>query len=161
MKKLEDGSQPLENPRLEIYCIEQSAGLSQEDATHVAGLGWEMRREPGEVISTTKSRLARQTLRRLNARLAVLAEIERGVDPTEHREFLSRNRRARAELDWFRLVLISGGVEPDVDSDGNLVLPPPTNAKERYPKDHATSEGSRWVQVGRWAAASEATLEKG
>lgn len=131
--KIEDGSQPLEDPKLEIFVLERAAGLSEEDARHVAGLAWSMPMEPGEKVTPTKSRLARQTLRRIDARLSVLAELERGVDPEEYREFLARNRRAVAELRWFRMVVDCGGVEPDFDSDGKLI-PPPKKTKTPQPQ---------------------------
>ena len=124
-----DGTEPLENPRHEIYAIERAAGLSEDDAMFVSGAAWVMPREPGEKVTPTKSRVQRQTLRRIDARLSVLAEIERGLDEAKHAEFLSRNRRATAELRWFRMVVDHSGVEPDFDADGNLI-PPRTRTKQ-------------------------------
>ena len=140
--KHEAGSQPLGNPRLEIYCVEVAAGMSEDDASHIAGLGWEMRREPGETVSPTRSRIQRQVGRRLDARIAVLDELERGVDPVEHREFLSRNRRARAELHWFKIVLDNSGVEPDIDEDGNVV-PAAKKIKKETPSNRDTA--GKWL----------------
>jgi hypothetical protein len=121
MKKPRDGTQPLAHPRHEIYCVERGAGLTEEDALHVSGAAYTMSREPGEKVFKA-SQLQKQILRRVNARLKLLRFIEDGLDLIEHSGFIIRNRRAAAELNWFRLVVECGGVEPDEDETGNLIL---------------------------------------
>lgn len=134
-QQTEDGSMPLRNPRHEIFACEVGSGMSPQDAGYVAGLGWELRQEQGERVCSTKSQIARQTLRRVDARLAVLVELERGLNMTEHREFLLRNKRVSAELRWFRMVVEYGGVEPEEDSDGNLLPLPKKTKKPTPPQD--------------------------
>jgi len=139
--KTEDGSQPLENPKLEIYVIEQAAGMTEHDAREVSGMDWEMPIEPGEKVTAKRSRLAIQILRRVDARLAVLAELERGCDPVEHKEFLARNRRAAAELNWVRMVVAAGGVEPVFDEQGELIERP-KRRKLAAQTEHHTQGGT-------------------
>jgi hypothetical protein len=122
MSSPEPGSEPLEDPKCEILAIELAAGLSTQDAEQVAGIRWHMPMEPGERVTATRSRIQKQTLRRVDARLRVLTELCRGVDAMEHSEFLLRQRRAIAELTWFRLVLDCSGVEPDFDDDGKQIV---------------------------------------
>jgi hypothetical protein len=117
------GSVPLKNARHEIYALERAAGLSETDAGHVAGVAWTMLQEPGERLQGRHSIVQRQALRRLDARLGVLNEIQRGLDEVEYREFLLRNKRAIAELSWFRMIVSNSGIEPPEDSNGNLILP--------------------------------------
>ena len=117
----EPGSQPLEDPRREIYCVEMAAGMVEEDAKLVAGVDFYIAVGPGEKVSPKRTRVQTQTLRRVNARLAILAELERGLDEREDRHFLARNRRATAELRWFKLVLEHSGLEPEFDDDGRMI----------------------------------------
>ena len=117
------GSVPLENARHEIYALERAAGLSKTDAEYVAGVGWAMLQEPGERLQGRHNTVQRQALRRLDARIAVLKEIQTGVDEVEYREFLLRNSRAIAELTWFRMIVSNSGIEPPEDDDGQLILP--------------------------------------
>ena len=76
-------------------------------------------------IFTNKTAIQRQALRRIEARIAVLTCLQRDLDDTnpDTRQFLMRNRRAIAELEWFRLVLQNSGTEPDFDDDDNLIPP--------------------------------------
>ena len=64
--KIEDGSEPLANPKHEIYALERAAGLSEEDARGVASLDWAMPLEPGEKVTPTRSRIQKQTLMRIS-----------------------------------------------------------------------------------------------
>ena len=123
MNQAEPGSVPLENARHEIYALERAAGLSKTDAEYVAGVGWAMLQEPGERLQGRHNTVQRQALRRLDARIAVLKEIQTGVDEVEYREFLLRNNRAIAELTWFRMIVSNSGIEPPEDDDGQLILP--------------------------------------
>ena len=141
MRNPEDGSQPIGHPKVEIYAIEMAAGLSESDARNVSGIDWTMLIEPGEKVPHKRNRVQIQTLRRMNARLAVLAEIERGLDPVEHREFLFRNRRAVAELRWFKMVIEAGGVEPDFDEDGQLIP-----QKKKSPNRQTRGQYERSIQ---------------
>ncbi len=145
MEKPDDGTPPLANPRHEIYAVERAADISEEDAVFTSGVLWKMRKEPAERVCSTKSQIARQILRRVDARLAVLVELEHGLDMPEHAEFLLRNKRATAELRWFKMVVEYGGVEPEEDSDGNLI-PPPKRGKQATP-----SRGAR----GKFLPSSE------
>ncbi len=120
----EPGSIPLQNPRHEIYAVERAAGLCEQDAEFVAGTAWVIPMEPGESVSPTRTRVQKQTLRRVDARLKVLAELERGLNGVQDREFLLRNARVRAELSWFKLVVECSGIEPEFDEAGRFIAPP-------------------------------------
>lgn len=133
------GSQPHRNPRYEIYCVERAAGLSEQDALNICGAEFPLLMQPGEKTTPTRSRVQRQILKRLDTRIAAIDECERGVDREEHHEFILRNSRARAELDWIRLVVLNGGVEPELDDDG-APLPPATTAKQFTPQPEAGPE---------------------
>ena len=123
MNQAEPGSTPLENARHEIYALERAAGLSETDAGYVAGIGWTILQQPGERLQGRHNTVQRQALRRLDARIAVLKEIQTGLDEIEYREFLLRNNRVIAELSWFRMVVSNSGIEPPEDDDGQLILP--------------------------------------
>ena len=135
MNQAEPGSTPLENARHEIYALERAAGLSETDAGYVAGIGWTILQQPGERLQGRHNAVQRQALRRLDARIAVLKEIQTGLDEIEYREFLLRNQRAIAELTWFRMIVSNSGIEPPEDDDGKLILP-----RSRKPKSSPNTE---------------------
>lgn len=101
-------SDALQDPRHEIFAIEKSAGVAEELALKVAGVGCVLPREPGEFGGLRRSRIARQALARLDVRIRVLALLGRELEGHDR----LRHLRAIAELRWARAILEGGGIEP-------------------------------------------------
>jgi hypothetical protein len=68
--------------------------------------------KPNEVSGKRRSRVVRQALRRINARIRFLEALEGGPAPLT-REVDLRNRRAIGELLWCRALIATGGMEPE------------------------------------------------
>lgn len=96
---------------MEIFCVECSAGLDEEQAGLVSGIQFFYPRQEGELKgSRRRSRIVAQGVRRLTARIRMLEELA-GVEGLSFEEWL-RHLRARAELCWAADVFRAGGVEP-------------------------------------------------
>lgn len=131
---------PHPNASYEIYCVEIAAGLTSQDAVAVSGWDAPMPLEVGEKVCPAGSPLAHQLLRRIEARMRTIDELERNVDGDERHEFLMRGRRARAELDWVRTLIVSGGVWPACDENGNPILPEKKSKKKPPSKRDTTGK---------------------
>ena len=64
-------------------------------------------------LRRTDSRVRRESLRRVDARLRIPTKLQRGLDETDG-AFVVRNRRAIAEMRWIRMVVDASGVEPRI-----------------------------------------------
>jgi hypothetical protein len=107
----------LENPKLEIFAIERAGGADDESAFETAGLEILMAQLPGETTGRRRSRVVRQTLKRLEYRIALL---EHRIGASKSSEESLRNLRAVAELRWCQAVVANGGTEPPEWRDEDL-----------------------------------------
>jgi hypothetical protein len=114
------GTQPLENPTHEIFAVETAGGLDDEDAVAICGAMCRLPAKSNEVPGKRRSRVARQALRRIDARIRSLEALE-GGPALPSREAELRNYRAVAELRWCRALVANGGMEPEEwFEDGDL-----------------------------------------
>lgn len=102
-------SEPLENAKFEIFSIERAAGVESDRAYLASGVGFPMMRLPGETEGKRRSRVAQQTLVRIESRIEILEQI---CDSSTTAGEKMRHYRALAELRWCRGLVANGGCEP-------------------------------------------------
>jgi hypothetical protein len=113
-------------PKEEVFCVEHAGGLDPDESLLISGHLTYMPAMADETKGQRRTQVVRQALRRIDTRIDWLEESETSIE-MDHAAYL-RNRRALAELRWFRAVVANGGTEPtewapeDTDADAMAAL---------------------------------------